>query len=246
METDDREPAADISQTEVRLLIKALTRSVDNYNTRRYYMFAMAFGLIIGGCLSAFFAVYIFKYNGKKQSLREYRMEKHDETIKKLEEIDSKISSLAEHTKSILKKTEHMDTRAVYAQKVNESDQTAKNWSENISPVSKQLQKDNYVKYRVYIHCARKKDNQKVAANLYHFLTKKGYKVGAVQYVKSENNDIRYFHDDDRDAAFALKKDVCGFISRTGNGLNLKVVYLGRVYPETAAGQLELWINPDY
>ncbi len=238
METDDRESAADISQTEVRLLIKALTRAVDNYNIRRYYIFALAAGLIIGGCFSAFFAIYIFNHNEKKQFVCEDRIKKYDETIKKLKEIDLKISSLTEHTKTILNQTDilHMDALGL-----NGLDKG----QEKIRPVSKECQKNNYGKYRVYIHCSKKKNNQEVAGNLYHFLAKKGYSMGAIQYVKFENNDIRYFNNNDRGAAFELKKDVRDFIGGTGKDLNLKVVYLGRAYPDIAAGQLELWISPN-
>ena len=242
METGDREPVADILQSEVKLLIKALSKSVDNYNTRRYYIFALAAGLIIGGCFSAFFAIYIFNHNEKKQFVCADRLKKYDEAIKRLKEIDLKISSLTEHTKSILNQTDilHMDALGL-----NGLDQVTEKGQEKSLPVSKECPKNNYGNYRVYIHCSKKKNNQEVAANLCHFLTKKGYSVGAIQYVKSEHNDIRYFNNDDRGAAFALKKDVRDFISKAGKNLNLKVVYLGRVYPDTAEGHLELWIHPD-
>ena len=248
METGDRELVADISQSEVKLLIKALNKSVDNYNTRRHYIFALAAGLIIGGCFSAFFAIYIFNHNEKKQFVCADRLKKYDEAIKRLKEIDLKISSLTEHTKSILNQTDmlHMYAPDMDALGLNGLDQVTEKEQEKSRPVLKECPKNNYGKYRVYIHCAGKKDNEQAGTSLYHFLTKKGYSVGAIQYVKSENNDIRYFNNDDRDAAFALKKNVRDFISKAGRDLNLKVVYLGRAYPDTAAGQLELWISPDY
>ena len=63
--------------------------------------------------------------------------------------------------------------------------------------------------------------------------------------VNYKNQDIRFFHDQDRKGAFLLKKHLTGFIQSVKN-LNenkIKVINLSRKYPGAQKGVLEVWID---
>jgi hypothetical protein len=77
------------------------------------------------------------------------------------------------------------------------------------------------------------------------FLNRNGFKVNGIQKVNYHNQDVRYFHDDDKEGALLLKKYLTDFIHPiTGtNNAHMRIINLSRKYPNARKGALELWLN---
>ena len=99
-------------------------------------------------------------------------------------------------------------------------------------------------RYTVYVHYTNKK-NKKMMERLSVNLTHTGFKVEGIQKVNYHNQDIRYFHDEDKEGALVLKKHLTGFISPITSIKNtdIKIINLSRKYPNAQKGALELWLN---
>ena len=96
---------------------------------------------------------------------------------------------------------------------------------------------------KVYIHYARGKD-KKMAEAFSADLSTKGYALVDVENIKHRHRDIRYFHVEDKKAALLLKKQFNNFIagSAYAKKVNLKIRYLGKIYPKAQKGSLEMWV----
>jgi hypothetical protein len=96
---------------------------------------------------------------------------------------------------------------------------------------------------KVYIHYARGKD-KKIAEAFSADLRTKGYAYVDAENIKHRHRDIRYFHREDEKAAILLQKQFNNFIagSTYAKKINLKMRYLGKVYPRAQKGSLEVWV----
>ena len=78
-----------------------------------------------------------------------------------------------------------------------------------------------------------------LATRLKQNLTKKGYKVQALDFVPSENsiNSVRYFHDEDEGLAKRLRYEV-----KLQTKRNVEVENFGKIYPFVPKKQIEVWL----
>ena len=96
---------------------------------------------------------------------------------------------------------------------------------------------------KVYIHYAREKD-KKIAEAFSADLRTKEYASVDVENIKHRHRDIRYFHSEDEKAAILLQKQFNNFMTSStyAKKINLKIRYLGKVYPKAQKGSLEVWV----
>jgi len=94
----------------------------------------------------------------------------------------------------------------------------------------------------VHIQYARK--DKKIIEALSADLKTKGYASVDIENIKHRHRDIRYFHSEDKKAAIILQKQFNNFIvgSTYAKKVNLKIRYLGKVYPKAQKGSLEVWV----
>jgi hypothetical protein len=99
-------------------------------------------------------------------------------------------------------------------------------------------------RYFVYLHYSNN-EHKKMIKRLSVFLEKNGFRVPGIQKVDYQNQDIRYFHDNDKEGALLLKKHLMTFVSQAANPIatNLKIKNLSRKYPNARNGALEVWVN---
>ncbi len=97
---------------------------------------------------------------------------------------------------------------------------------------------------KVYLFYSKGKD-KRIMEKLSDFLKNKGYVGTYIQKVKYQDRNIRYFHDEDKDAALLFRRHVYSFITSTTNirNLRLRIRNMGNTYPYAPKGLLELWIN---
>ncbi len=98
--------------------------------------------------------------------------------------------------------------------------------------------------YTIYLHYANI-ENRELMEELAISLKNKGFGVLGIEKVDYQNNDIRYFHRNDIDGAFILKKHLTQFITSYDKikNTNIKIKNLSRKYPNAQKGSLELWLN---
>lgn len=219
-----------VSEQELRVLIKALTKSVE-YIHRRYFILAFIAGLLIG------FGAGVLFTNLTGVSLRklpdaEVLLKKADETLQELQQVRSMMSSLnPAKPGNADEKTAVHDKGSVTSQKKAEPVQAIR---DVVAPT---------VANKVHIHYGLQKD--KVMAEAFSdFLRKKGYASVDIEKIQHKCRDIRYFHTDDKQAALLLQKQFNDFVadSTAAKGINLKIKNLGKSYPRAHIGSLEVWV----
>ena len=228
MDKDKSDPIA--SEHELRILIKALTKSVE-YIHKRYYVLALIAGLLIGfgaGVLITNFA----SIGQRKFPEAEILLKKSDETLQELQQLRSIVNSLN------TAKQFSADGRAAIDEKGSTVPQikaeTVQGIKDAVAPA---------VMNKIHIQYARKKD-KKMAEDFSDFLRKKGYASVDIERIQHKCRDIRYFHDEDRQAALLLQKQFNDFVadSTAAKGINLKIKSLGKSYPRARIGSLEVWV----
>lgn len=97
-------------------------------------------------------------------------------------------------------------------------------------------------RYTVYLHYSNEK-NKNLMEELAFFLKNLGFDVKGIERFNYNNRDIRYFHSEDKLGAILLKKYLTQFINFYTNfkDANIKVLNLGRKYPNAKKGALEAW-----
>lgn len=236
----DTKPA-DISKTELNLLVNALTKSVDMNYSRRFFWFALVLAFFIGMAV-----VYISLpvKNLQQTETAKVCLEESDEIKKSLYDLDLKIDRLSLVTDSIISK---LEDEKKYDKPVIEKDES------NKIPLNKKMLKDvsgkpetliNPASYTVTIHY-NLENKKKIILNLSEFLRGRKYNVPTIQKVKYKKTDIRYFHKKDKDAAMIIREEVNAFIARHTDIKNIKLnlIDLSKAYPDAPAGLIELWIN---
>ena len=229
MDKDTSDPI--VSEHELRVLIKALTRSVE-YIHKRYYILAFIAGLLIGfgaGVLITNFA----NMGQRKFPEAEILLKKSDDTLQELQQLRSIVNSLN------TAKQFSADGRAAIDEKGSTVPQikaeTVQGIKDAVAPA--------VINNKIHIHYARKKD-KKMAEDFSDFLRKKGYASVDLERIQHKCRDIRYFHDEDRQAALLLQKQFNDFVadSTAAKGINLKIKNLGKSYPRARIGSLEVWV----
>ena len=81
--------------------------------------------------------------------------------------------------------------------------------------------------------------------NFAAFLEDNGFEVSGIQKVNYKRQDIRFFHNQDKEGALLLKKHLTGFFQSVKdlNESKIKVINLSRKYPGAQKGLLEVWVN---
>jgi len=227
---DKNSSDTNVSEHELRVLIKALTKSVE-YIHKRHFILTFIAGLLIGfgaGVLITNLA----SVNQKKLPGAEVLLKKSDETLQELQHLRSMMNGLnAAKPGNIDGKTALIDKESVAPQRKTETSEVIKNVS---APPAVN---------KVHIHYARQEDKE-MAEAFSDFLMKKGYASVDTEKIQHKWRDIRYFHGEDRQAALLLQKQFKDFVadSTAAKGINLKIKNLSNIYPRAQKGSLEVWV----
>jgi hypothetical protein len=228
----NNEPSnVEISVNELKLLVNTLSKSVAMSLKKRFAWLWLLAGLLIGISVTLLIISLAWEKTDNISVTSETLLKKTDVVMSDLQKINSDITKLTETVNELNEKTRTGDTPPPPS---------------NIKPTElKEPQHSiQHNKYTVYLHYSDVK-NKKLIDNFSAFLEKNGFKVSGIQKVNYKNQDIRFFHDQDRKGAFLLKKHLTGFIQSVKN-LNenkIKVINLSRKYPGAQKGLLEVWVN---
>jgi hypothetical protein len=235
----------EISVNELKLLVNTLSKSVALSLKKRFAWLWLLAGLLIGVSVTLLIISLawektnkisvtpetLLKKTDKISMTSETLLKKTDVVMSDLQKINSDMAKLTETVTALNEKTRAGDTSPP---------------SSNIKPteLNEAQHSIQHKKYTVYLHYSDLK-NKKLIDNFSVFLEKNGFKVSGIQKVNYKNQDIRYFHDQDRTGAFLLKKHLTGFIQsvKNLNDSKIKVINLSRKYPGAQKGLLEVWLN---
>ena len=221
----------EISVQELKLLVNTLTKSVALSLRKRYTWLGVIAGFLIGSCLTFAIITLTWKQTERITTTTQTLLEKSRETLSEVKRINSKISQLAPP-----------------AHELNEKKQTDNQMSASADVKKTKIYEPQDIiqpgRYTVYVHYTNKK-NKNLMERLSAFLNRNGFKVNGIQKVNYHNQDVRYFHDDDKEGALLLKKYLTDFIHPiTGiNNADMRIINLSRKYPNARKGALELWLN---
>jgi len=228
MDKDAPDPI--VSEHELRILIKALTKSVE-YIHKRYFILAFIAGLLIGFGAGVLIAN-IASVGQRKLPETEILLKKSDDTLQELHQLRSMVNSLnAAKTGGTNGRTAVDEKGSAVPQRKAETVQGIK---DVVAPAGIN---------KIHIHYARQKDKE-MAEAFSDFLRKKGYTSVDTERIQHKWRDIRYFHGEDRQAALLLQKQFNDFVadSTAAKGINLKIKNLGKSYPRAQKGSLEVWV----
>ena len=228
MDKDASDPI--VSEHELSVLIKALTKSVE-YIHKRHFILTFIAGLLIGigaGVLIANFA----SMGQRNLPEAEILLKKSDDTLKELQQLRTIVNSLS------AAKTGNVDGMTTVDEKVSDLPQRKAETVQGIKDVVVPAGTN-----KIHIHYARQKD-KKMAEAFSDFLRKRGYASVDTERIQHKCRDIRYFHGEDRQAALLLQKQFNDFVgdSTVAKGINLKIKNLGKSYPRAQRGSLEVWV----
>ena len=219
-----------VSEHELRVLIKALTKSVE-YIHRKYFILTFIAGLLIGFGAGVLFTN-LTGVSQRKLPDAEVLLKKSDETLQELQQLRSMMNSLnAAKTGNTDGKTAVDDKGSVASQRKAETVQGVK---DVVAPAGIN---------KIHIHYARQEDKE-IAEAFSDFLRKKGYASVVTEKIQHKWRDIRYFHGEDKQAALLMQKQFNDFVadSTAAKGINLKIKNLGKSYPRAQKGSLEVWV----
>ena len=221
----------EISVNELKLLVNTLSKSVALSLKKRFAWLWLLAGLLIGVSITLLIISLAWEKTDKISVTSETLLEKTDVVMSDLQKINSDITKLTETVNALNEKTKTGNTPPP---------------SSKIKPT--ELNESQHIiqhkKYTVYLHYSDIK-NKKLMENFSAFLEENGFEVSGIQKVNYKNQDIRFFHDQDRKGAFLLKKHLTEFIQSVKN-LNenkIKVINLSRKYPGAQKGMLEVWVD---
>ena len=221
----------EISVNELKLLVNTLSKSVALSLKKRFAWLWLLAGLLIGVSVTLMIISLAWKKTDNISLTSETFLEKTDVVISDLQKINSNLTKLTETVNALNEKTKTGDTPPP-SSKIKP---TESNEPQSI------IHNNNYM---VYLHYSDIK-NKQLMENFAAFLEKNGFEVSGIQKVNYHNQDIRFFHDQDREGAFLLKKHLTGFIQsvKTIKENNIKIINLSRKYPEAQKGLLEVWVD---
>jgi len=221
----------EISVNELKLLVNTLSKSVALSLKKRFAWLWLIAGLLIGVSVTLLIISLAWKKTDNISVTSETLLKKTDVVMSDLQKINSDITKLTETVNVLNEKTRTANTPPQPSKiKPTESNEP------------KHIEKNN--NYLVYLHYSNLK-NKKLMENFAAFLEKNGFEVSGIQKVNYHKQDIRFFHDQDREGAFFLKKYLTGFFQsvKTIKENNIKVINLSQKYPEAQKGLLEVWVD---
>ena len=235
----------EISVNELKLLVNTLSKSVALSLKKRFAWLWLLAGLLIGVGVTLLIislawektdnisvtSETLLEKTNNISATSETLMKKTDVVMSDLQKINSDITKLTETVNALNEKTKTGNTPPP-SSKIKP---TESNEPQNI------IQNNNYT---VYLHYSDIK-NKKLMENFAAFLEKNGFEVSGIQKVNYHKQDIRFFHDQDREGAFLLKKHLTGFIQsvKTIKKNHIKIINLSRKYPVAQKGLLEVWVD---
>ncbi|MBW2604344.1 MAG: hypothetical protein JRE28_08515 [Deltaproteobacteria bacterium] len=221
----------DISVNELKLLVNTLSKSVALSLKKRFAWLWLLAGLLIGVGVTLLIISLAWEKTDKISVTSETLLEKTNVVMSDLQKINSDITKLTKTVNVLNEKTKTGNTPAP---------------SSKIKPTG--LNEPQHIiqpkQYTVYLHYSDTK-NTKLMEIFSAFLEENGFEVSGIQKVNYKNQDIRFFHDQDRKGAFLLKKHLTGFIQSVKNlkEKKVKVINLSRKYPGAQKGLLEVWVD---
>ena len=221
----------EISVNELKLLVNTLSKSVALSLKKRFAWLWLLAGLLIGVSVTLLIISLAWEKTDNISVTSETLLEKTDVVMSDLQKINSDITKLTETVNALNEKTKT----------VNKPPPSSKIKPTGLNEPQHIIQ---HKKYTVYLHYSDIK-NKKLMEKFSAFLEENGFEVSGIQKVSYKNQDIRFFHDQDRKGAILLKKHLTGFIQSVKN-LNenkIKVINLSRKYPGTQKGLLEVWVD---
>jgi len=221
----------EISVNELKLLVNTLSKSVALSLKKRFAWLWLLAGLLIGVSVTLLIISLAWKKTDNISVTSETLLKKTDVVMSDLQKINSDITKLTETVNALNEKTKTGNTPPP-SSKIKP---TESNEPQSI------IQNNNYM---VYLHYSDIK-NKKLMENFAAFLEKNGFEVSGIQKVNYHKQDIRFFHDQDREGAFLLKKYLTGFIQsvKTIKENNIKIINLSQKYPGARKGLLEVWVD---
>jgi hypothetical protein len=219
-----------VSEHELRILIKALTKSVE-YIHRRHLILTLIAGLLIGFG-AGILITNLSSMGQRKLPEAEILLKRSEDTLKELQQLRSMVNGLN------AAKTGNTDGMTTPDEKVSAAPQI----KAETAPGTKDVAAPAKIN-KIHIQYARQKDKQ-MAEAFSDFLRKKGYASVDIERIQHKWRDIRYFHGEDRQAALLLQKQFNDFVadSTAAKGINLKIKNLGKSYPRAQKGSLEVWV----
>ena len=235
----------EISVNELKLLVNTLSKSVALSLKKRFAWLWLLAGLLIGVSVTLLIislawektdnisvtSEKFLKKTDKISVTSETLLEKTDVVMSDLQKINSDITKLTQTVNALNEKTRIVNTPLPSSQtkptELNESQDSVQ-----------------HKKYTVYLHYSDI-NNKQLMENFSAFLEKNGFEVSGIQKVNYKNQDIRFFHGQDRKGALLLKEYLIEFIQsvKTVNENRIKVINLSRKYPEAQKGLLEIWVD---
>lgn len=221
----------EISVNELKLLVNTLSKSVALSLKKRFAWLWLLAGLLIGVSVTLLIISLAWEKTDNISATSETLLKKTDVVMSDLQKINSDITKLTETVNALNEKTKTGNTPPP-SSKIKP---TESNEPQHI------IQNNNYT---VYLHYSDIK-NKKLIENFAAFLEKNGFEVSGIQKVNYHKQDIRFFHDQDREGAFLLKKHLTGFIQsvKTIKINHIKIINLSRKYPEAKKNLLEVWVD---
>ncbi len=226
---DNDTPNAKISEHELKVLLKVLTKSVENIHKKQAILIFIA-GLLIGFGAAALL-LNLAGLMKTKQADVELYLKKTDETIQEVREIKAMVSSLTAAKTVAVEGKPAIDDKVPSA--LQGKGMAVRGKQGNAAPGG----------IKVYIHYAREEDKRNAEA-FSVYLKSKGYVFVETQKIPHKHRDIRYFYGEDRKAAELLGKHFDKFIAglKVVKKLNLKIRNLTGRYPGGQKGVLEMWV----
>lgn len=221
----------EISVNELKLLVNTLSKSVALSLKKRFAWLWLLAGLLIGVSVTLLIISLAWKKTDKISVTSETLLRKTDVVMSDLKQINSDIKTLTQTVKALNEKN----------MTANTPPPSSKTKLTGVNEAQHMIQ---HKKYTVYLHYSDSK-NKTLMESFSVFLEKNGFEVSGIQKVNYKNQDIRFFHDQDRSGAFLLKKHLIGFVQSIKN-LNenrIKVINLSRKYPKAQKGLLEVWVD---
>lgn len=221
----------EISVNELKLLVNTLSKSVALSLKKRFAWLWLLAGLLIGVSVTLLIIGLVWEKTEKNSVTSETFLEKTNVIMSDLQKINSDIAKLNQKVNIINEKNitgnPTPPSSKIEPRRVNES--------QHIVP---------HKKYTVYLHYSDI-NHKTLIENFSTFLEKNGFEVSGIQKVNYKNQDIRFFHDQDRNGAFLLKKHLTDFIQSVKNlsDNRIKVIDLSRKYPRAKKGLLEVWVD---
>ena len=212
----------------MRVLVKAPTKSAE-YIHKKHIILTFIAAFLIGFGVAAVI-INLVNMNEKKYLSAEVFLKKSDETMQELQKIGTTLNSLTVKVEPPVEKPLTDSKSSI----------TPQGRKAAVQSMQSDISLD---RIKVYIHYPKEKDG-KAAEVLSDFLKSKGYLFANTEMVHHRNREIRYFHDEDKEAALLLQRHLNDFIagSYSKRKFTINIKNWGKYYPNASKGSLEVWV----